>query len=259
MLLFGPELARSGDGFRSSDFSRLSDLEGGSFWFRSRNRLIAWALHRYFPDARSLLEVGSGTGFVLAALEREFPAWRLVGGELFLEGLSSASRRVERATLFQMDARHIPFQEEFDVVAAFDVLEHIEEDDRVLAEVHRALTARGGLLLTVPQHPFLWSGADDYADHKRRYRRADLVNKVKAAGFDLLRCTAFVALLMPLLIASRVWQRSREEFDPDAELELPKIVDLGLERLLDLERWLIRGGVSFPFGGSLLLVGRKAP
>ena len=245
-------------GFGRGDFARLAALEPRSFWFRSRNRLITWALRRYFPNAGSFLEVGCGTGFVLTALEREFPGWRLTGGELFPEGVRLASARLEHATLCQMDARSIPFSNAFDVVGIFDVLEHVPEDVQVLADLHCALRSRGGLLLTVPQHPFLWSEADDYAHHVRRYRHGELLAKVTSAGFSMIRCTSFISLPMPLLAASRVRYRRRGIFDPDAELALPPLVDRGLERVLNVERWLIRHGVRFPFGGSLLVAARKS-
>jgi SAM-dependent methyltransferase len=59
------------------------------------------------------------------------------------------------AVLFQMDARKIPFESEFDVIGAFDVLEHIEEDEKALAQIFHAVLPGGGLILTVPQHRFL--------------------------------------------------------------------------------------------------------
>ena len=64
-----------------------------------------------------------------------------------------------------MDARRIPFEDEFDVIGAFDVLEHIKEDEQVLVQMHRAVKSGGGIMLTVPQHMFLWSEQDVQAHH----------------------------------------------------------------------------------------------
>ena len=147
---------------------------------------------------------------------------------------------------------------EFAAVGAFDVIEHIDEDEVALAQMHRALRPRGGLLLTVPQHPWLWSGADDFADHRRRYRRHELVERVRRAGFEVERVTSFVFLLLPAMAASRWIQRLRKrEYDPMSERRLPRVLDRAMWGVLKAETALIRAGISFPAGGSLLLVARR--
>src|SRR5271163_3631850 len=176
---FAPELSRSNDGMRAEDFGQLRTLEGNHFWFQSRNRLLQWALHKYFRQAGRLFEVGCGTGFVLSGFRAAFPELRLGGSEIYSHALRFAQERLPKVSLFQMDARRMPFAGEFDVICAFDVLEHIEEDAVVLAMLNRAVRPGGGLMLTVPQHAFLWSRADDYACHKRRYARSELIRKVR--------------------------------------------------------------------------------
>ena len=255
---FAPELARESEGFEAEYFARLATQEAGNFWFRSRNRLLIWALQRYFPDAKNFLEIGCGTGFVLSGLKTAFPNLALSGSEVFSEGLGFAAARLPGVDLFQMDARRIPFRDEFDVIGAFDVLEHIKQDDEVLAQMHQATRKGGGILITVPHHPFLWSGSDDFARHVRRYKTRELADKVESAGFEILRLTSFVSLLMPLLILSRFKQRfSSEEFDPAGEFNIGASLNATLENVLNAERSLIRSGLSFPAGGSLLLVGRR--
>jgi len=157
-----------------------------------------------------------------------------------------------------MDARQIPFVDEFDVIGAFDVLEHIEEDELVLREIHKALKPGGGMMLTVPQHQFLWSPTDELACHVRRYEALDLKQKLKSAGFSLKRVTSFVSLLFPLMVASRLRQKkSKEPVDELAELKISGLANTALEKVLDFERWLIRLGLNFPVGGSLLAVAKK--
>jgi len=258
VLTLAAQAGVPGDGFDPTYFARLFQLESSSFWFRARNRLIVWALRRYLPDARDFLEIGCGTGYVLAALADACPDMHLTGSEFFTQGLQWTARRVRGATLMQLDARNLPFEEEFDAFGAFDVLEHIDDDARVLGEAYRALRPGGSLLLTVPQHRFLWSALDEYAFHHRRYSRSELLMKVRAAGFDVLRCSSFVSLLMPVLLLSRATRRSEQRLDPEGEFKIPRFLDYGFEKTMDAERALIRAGVSFPFGGSLLLVARKS-
>jgi len=251
-------LSGATDGFNPALHAELARLEAGNFWFRARNRLIAWAVRRYFPEAKTLLEIGCGTGYVLSALAAALPGAQLSASEVHADALSYAADRVPGATLFQMDARALPFESEFDVVGAFDVIEHIDVDTEVLREMHRAAAPGGGVLITVPQHPFLWSAFDVHSHHVRRYTAAELRDKVTAAGFDIVRMTSFVSLLLPLMLASRLIKRtSPENHDPLAELRVSGWRNAALEAVMAAERGLIRLGASFPAGGSLLLVARR--
>ena len=159
-----------------------TSLRTSSFWFRVRNRLITDLVRRYFPTAERVLEIGCGTGYVLQALRTALPQSCLLGSEIYANGLPYAARRLgPEVKLFQMDARDIPYATEFDLICAFDVLEHVAEDERVLHELYRALRPGGGVLLSVPQHQFLWSKSDEISLHKRRYRRGELESKCRKA------------------------------------------------------------------------------
>ena len=243
--------------FDPAHFARLHVLEGRSFWFRGRSDLIEWALARYFPSARTFLEVGCGTGYVLDRLHRAFPRLALSGSELFEEGLAYARERLgDAASLRQADANDLGLRDAFDVIGAFDVIEHIEDDRRVLANLHAALRTGGGLVLTVPQHAWLWSGTDVAAHHVRRYARADLLAKLDAAGFEVLRATSFVTFLLPAMLLAR--RRKRDGMaEVEAELDLPPFANAVGYAALRLERWLIGLGVDLPAGGSLHVVARR--
>lgn len=255
---FAPELAHAESGYDPAHYAELARLESRNFWFRARNRLIVWALARYFPGAGRMLEVGCGTGFVLAGIARAFPGAELTGSEVAAEGLVHAARRMPAARFVQMDARRIPFRAEFDLAGAFDVLEHIEDDRAVLRALSESLAPAGGLILTVPQHPFLWSEFDARARHVRRYRAAELREKVEEAGFEIVRMTSFVSLLLPLMMASRLAARApASDYDPLAEFRIAPWLNWTLEKVLDFERLLIRAGLDFPAGGSLLVVARR--
>lgn len=257
-LSFLPDMTETNDGFSAVYFAQLATVEESSFWFRSRNNLLIWALRRYFPHINKFLEIGCGTGLVLSGIQRYFPGLKLSGSEIFSEGLDFAKERLPDVNLFQMDARRIPFEDEFDVIGAFDVLEHIDEDELVLLQMFRAIRRAGGIILTVPQHRFLWSGVDEYSFHKRRYTRRDLVGKVERAGFRIIRVTSFVSFLLPLMIFSRLKQcRPQRDFDPLREYKIGTLLNMTFENVLTIERGLIKSGISFPAGGSLLVVAKK--
>jgi SAM-dependent methyltransferase len=256
-LAFAPSLAEANDGFEAKAFTKLATLEAKNFWFVSRNHLIIWALQRYFPQAKNFLEIGCGTGFVLSGIEQAFPQMTLSGSEIFTAGLGYAAQRLSKSELFQMDARQIPFENEFDAIAAFDVLEHITEDTAVLSQMYQATRKRGGIILTVPQHRWLWSQADDHAHHVRRYDAQELKTKVESAGFEVVRMTSFVSLLLPLMLLSRLRQRRpKPDYDGASELKISGWLNTILESILHLERTLIQIGISFSMGGSLLLVAK---
>lgn len=255
---FAPDLAAANDGFPPESFTWLAEREAGHFWFRSRNALLLWVLARYFPHAHRMLEIGCGSGFALAAVRRARPDMSLCGSDIFTRAMPVAAGRVPDAQLMQMDARHIPFVKEFDVIGAFDVLEHITEDADVLREMFQAVRPGGGVILTVPQHPALWSPVDEHACHKRRYTRAEMLGKVRTAGFEILRVTSFVSLLLPLILISRVrMRRAGPALNSSAEFDLPRGLNRALEGVLSVERAWIRAGLSFPAGSSLLVVARR--
>ena len=257
-IAFAPEEAQLNPGFKAEYFGALSKLEEGNFWFKARNRLITWALRRHFPAAENFFEIGCGTGFVLSAIAETCPGLRLFGSEIYSTGLEVAAKRVRKSTFFQMDARNIPLEEEFDVIGAFDVLEHIHEDEKVLSRMYRAVRAGGGVILTVPQHPFLWSRQDEYACHVRRYTSSEVRSKLERAGFTVTQISSFVSLLLPVLALARLRNRNvADAFDPLEELRMSRVANAVLDRVMDLERVLIQLGVSFPAGGSLLVVGTK--
>jgi SAM-dependent methyltransferase len=253
-MLHAPDLVE-GDGTDAEyPFDVLVMAEASHFWFRSRAALIAASVATCFPNARSFMEIGTGGGGVLLEIQRSHPTLRLVCSELLVRGLREARKRMAGVELLQMDARRIPFASEFDVIGAFDVVEHIDDDATVLEQMHAALVPGGGIILTVPQHPWLWSAFDEFSGHRRRYTRRELVAKMTAAGFDIVRVTSFTSFALPFLAASRLRRRHRK-IDLARELAIPAVLNRTLLGLAALERAAIRAGASLPAGGSLLAVG----
>jgi SAM-dependent methyltransferase len=260
----GPEVSDTSIGFDPKLFDILAKVEESSFWFVNRARLIVVLLQKYLPDAGRVLEIGCGTGSVLLALRTAFPQLTLAGSELLPRGLQFARQRLgSNVVLLQMDARLIPAIEEFDVIGAFDVLEHITEDEQVIAQIFAALKPGGGTIIAVPQHPWLWSPADESACHQRRYVRGELEAKLQRAGFRILHSTSFNSLLLPLMIASRITMtlkaRSGAGLDPLSELQAPDWLNRTLSRVVRLEVALTSAGIRWPIGGSRFVVAQRPP
>jgi SAM-dependent methyltransferase len=254
---YASSLAKEGSGFQSSYFSDLTSFEEDSFWFIARNKLIIWAISKYFSSFQSFLEVGCGTGFVLSGVSKNFPGRRLYGSEILVRGLDIASKRLPFIKLFQMDARNIPFEDEFDLIGAFDLLEHVKEDSIVLLNFFKAVKPGGGLILSVPQHQWLWSITDKYAHHERRYSAEDIHTKLNIAGFEVIRSTSFVSLLIPIMVISRKLRKSNGNFDACSEFRINPILNKMLELIMLIEGFIIKLGINFPIGGSRLILARK--
>lgn len=244
-------------GFNENNFSRLFESEEKSFWFNNRNRLIIYFLKKYFFDMKDYLEVGCGTGYVLNAVAKNFPCCRITGTELFEEGLKYAKQRNPQAVLFQLDIEKQEANNKYDVFGAFDVLEHIKQDENALGNLFNSLkeTNETGGVITVPQHMCLWSVNDERACHVRRYSQRELKNKLVKAGFKIKRMTGFVSLLFPLMYISRLLKRKNVQ-DND-ELHLPSFLNFIFSIVMKIEFLLIKIGVNFLFGGSIIAVVEK--
>jgi SAM-dependent methyltransferase len=180
--------------------------------------------------------------------------------EAHVAGLRHARERLPSIELVQADARDLPYEMAFDAIGAFDVIEHVCEDEAVLAGICRALKPMGVVILTVPQHKWLWSSADEQAMHKRRYTRRELSTKLVNAGFEVVRCTSFVTMLLPILYVSRLRNRCgamADRGDDCYELEISRVANTMCSAAMRIDEALISMGLALPIGGSLLAVACK--
>ena len=259
--MFAPDLADTVSGIDPKAFDQLAELEAGHFWFVARNQLIVRLADKFFPDARRFLEIGCGTGFVLRAIAGSRRWERLVGSELHPAGLSHARKRLPSEVEFvQMDARDVPAAGVFDLTGAFDVIEHIADDEAVLRGLRAATQTGGGTIIAVPQHPWLWSRADEVAHHQRRYRRGELETKLRRNGFEVLFSSSFTALLLPLMAASRLKRHEKTKAgttDEDVyEIRLNPVLNRLLLAVLRAEVGMTLAGIRWPAGGSRIVVAR---
>jgi SAM-dependent methyltransferase len=248
--------------YPTEGFDVTAEVEASSFWCRSRNRILRQTLTRFADRSQSLdmLEIGCGIGGVVGEL-RQLPNLRLTASEISLQGLRHARARFPDVDFIQLDATDIPFRRDFDIVGAFDVLEHIEADERVIRGVHEALRPGGLFVVTVPQYQWMWSSLDEVVCHKRRYGRSELLRKFKRNNFDVLYCSSFVTVLFPAMAASRMLARARTPSSTRSTFGSHVILPAGINRLCDwimrIDELALRVGLDLPFGGSLLVVGGK--
>lgn len=252
-------------------FKRLAAVEDEHFWFRSRNVAIAKVVRSLitdWPPGYKVLEVGCGTGNVLRALEQTCVGGTVVGMDLFKEGLAFARQRVS-CPLVLGNIENPPFLGGFNLIGAFDVIEHIPDDVRVLHSIHTMLEPDGRLLVTVPAHQALWSYFDTASHHCRRYEPSELRQKLNQTGYEIEFLSPFMASTYPLIWAgrrvARAMARDRRpnegQTDHDLalkELRIIPVINPMLAFLLTQEARLIERRRTLPMGSSLLVIARKS-
>ena len=248
--------------FDASSFEFLFEMEQKHFWHVGRKEIIYDVLKRNTPHLAELrmLEIGCGNGSVLAYLkEKEV---NIEGGDIFIEGLKFCQQRSDPVALYQVDILSLPFRNDFDIIGVFDVLEHIEEDEKALAEISQALKPGGTILITVPAHKLLWSYFDESSNHKRRYSRKEIVTKLERNDFVIKKMSFYMFFLFPLMLSIRMINNTlrRNEAKRNArtsiELKTVPLVNRIFLELLRLEKWLMRY-LDLPFGASLMVLAEK--
>ncbi len=179
---------------------------------------LRWdTVERLLPrDARTALEIGAGQGGVGSLLARRYD---YLGLEPDAASFAVARRRIEAAggRAEQRDYAELPPGSAFDLVCAFEVLEHLEDDAAALAAWHALVRPGGHLVVSVPGAPRLFGAADERAGHFRRYDRASLAALLANAGFDDVRVVAYgfpIGYPLKLLrdrLAARDLRGTREE------------------------------------------------
>ncbi len=257
--VYAPELTLGSDTFISGAHTELENYEKTYFWFSARRDLIYWLVSKYFSGIKSYCEIGCGGGFLLSGLRRILPKTDIYGTEIFISGLKIARKRFAEGIFFQSDILNFPYLEEFDLIGVYDVIEHIEDDTRAIQSIYNALKPGGGVIITVPQHKWLWTKNDEYSCHKRRYSRKDLIKKCSLAGFDIVRVTSFTSLLLPAFIVNCLLNRNKtmDQQTISEQFRINPILNGFFALMCQLELALTKSGVNFPFGGSLVCILRK--
>ncbi|MDI9355825.1 MAG: class I SAM-dependent methyltransferase [Chitinophagaceae bacterium] len=257
---YAPELSKLNSDYPKEAFSILYEYEPKNFWFVSRNKVIQFLFGKFLGNKKmKVLEIGCGTGFVLKGLSEKFEQYDLYGSEIHLEGIKFAKKRLPHVEFIQLDATHMPFINKYDSICAFDVIEHIDEDIKVIQQVNKALIQGGYFFITVPQYQWMWSINDDLAYHKRRYSKSELNNKLENNNFQVEYLGSFVFTLFPFMVISRFLKRKKAaDITGDInELKLNPFINTIFLFLMKMDEILISSGFKLPFGGSLIVVAKK--
>lgn len=211
----------------ASEVRKLAELEDQHWWYAERRYLLARALRH--TEAGVALDVGAAGGGNTRVL-RDL-GWKACALEYGVDGAELAMER--GLAVVRGDATALPVRSgALDLVVAFDVLEHIVDDQAAAGEVYRSLRPGATFLVAVPCDPKLWSAHDDAVDHVRRYTRQTLTELLTGAGFALESMTSWNVLLRPIVALRR-----RTSAGSDLE-QLPSVVNAALRAVIVAERYL---------------------
>ncbi|MHC5066684.1 MAG: class I SAM-dependent methyltransferase [Planctomycetota bacterium] len=242
-------------------YEQFAELEENHFWFRGRRRIFFELIGQHLGESgdREILEIGCGAGGMLGPLGKY---GRVTGMDISQDYIQFCrSRGYER--VLTGSGYELPFPDDsFDLVALFDVIEHIPDDERVLSEVRRVLKPGGKIFLSVPAYQFLYSQNDRVAHHCRRYTAGRLRKVMRAAGLRPGKVSYFNTFLFPLILPAVLVLKLKEKLLglPDAQTNLSHQfagpVNETFAWIMSSERWLLRH-MEFPFGHSLVALGES--
>ncbi len=241
---------------------KYHELEREQWWFRSRRDMVLRYV-RQFP-AEKILDIGCSSGLLLENLQEEgFLNEQLYGIDISPEGIEKCREKgFDNCHVMDGAAIDLP-KDSFDLLVASDCLEHIENDKKALANWYGLLRPGGVLICFVPAFMSLWSAHDVVNHHFRRYTKKELVEKMQAAEFKVMRSGYWNALLFPPVFAFRKVKNMlgtlKKEHEPQEDLQpTASVVNAALTNLLRLENALLENGtISFPFGVSTFCIAKK--
>lgn len=238
-----------------SAFDQMRQVQGWHWWFVARRRILAAQLRALnLPADARILEVGCGPGGNLAMLG-EF------GEVCGLEPDAASRDYATETTGAPVIGGGLPWsdgpEKAFDLVAALDVLEHIDDDKAAAAGLRDLARPGGYVLATVPAYAWMWSGHDVEHQHKRRYSRRQFADLLADAGLTIRRLTHFNSVLFPVIAGVRLATRGQTHAPGASETAPVPVVNRLLTEVFAAERHALRMG-DLPFGVSLLAVAQRA-
>ncbi|HEX9189167.1 MAG TPA: class I SAM-dependent methyltransferase [Vicinamibacteria bacterium] len=243
---------------KPAEYRRMYEAEESQWWYAGQRAIATALLGPALPvgpgAGARLLDAGCGTGFNLTALSRLGAA---TGIDLAPEALAFCRERGVRAV--RASLLSLPFASRtFDAVTSFDVLYHawVTDDRAAVAEMARVVRPGGVLLVRVPALRALWGAHDVEVQSRHRYTRGELVARLEGCGLRVERATYCNSLLFPLLLARRTLDRLLRRAGSDVGF-LPAPLEWAFRKALLAEAALVRRGLSFPIGASVVALARK--
>jgi len=239
-------------------YAIMNRVEDSHWWYVGRRAILESFLERIIQksEVRSqkpkILDVGCGTGGNLEMLAKFGAAEGVDVSDDALEFCQSKGLTVHKGL-----AEKLPFADEsFDVVTALDVVEHLDDDIAGLSEMFRVLKTGGKTLIFVPAFMWLWGVQDDVSNHRIRYTKKQIVERLEKSGFEIERATYANWTFFAPILGGRTLMRITG-IKPESENNVNISALNGVfGKLFGAERfWLNK--FNFPFGVSIVIVASK--
>ena len=222
-----------------------------------RREFVHDIINKFFPTRKDLMiaDIGCGGGALTKEMEVHGTCVGVDPSEQALE--FCRTRGISELVLGSAEHTGL-LGDKFDVVTCLDVLEHLENDNGAIDEIHRLLKVGGVGIIFVPAFMFLWGATDESSRHFRRYRMPELARKFDGAQFHILQKSYFNTLLFPLIALLRITVRL---FSIHTKSEVGmgnSVTNEILYRIFSIERFLLRC-TNLPFGVSAMLMQKIIP
>lgn len=243
------------------EYVKIADVGERMWWFRALHRNMLMLLGHYFRDGGGcLLDDGCGAGGFLRKFLNAYPAMTAYGIDMEPAAISVAGTR-SAARLVIGNANSLPFADNaFGACISADIIYHSAASPKdVIEEAYRCLKPNGVLIIGCPAYEWMFSAHDKRVAGIRRFNKKSLSRPLIEAGFRIEYATYWNTLLFPLMVVRRkVFSPS----DGQSDLKfMPAPVELLFNLVTAFESLLLRGlragGLSLPFGGSVLVVARR--
>lgn len=242
---------------KKAEYARMAEREQNYWWHVGRFKIIEAYLGLATKKQKkksTILNIGCGTGGTIASLEKFGKVTNVDVSDDAIAFMKKQGHVVNKVKGIKLPDK----ADTYDVVGAFDVLEHIDKDVSALKEWKRVLKPGGKVVLTVPAYQWLWSAHDTSLHHFRRHTRPGIIERAEQAGLKPIKVSYAIVFSLPLVVGFR-WVNKLLGRSMDSEtsyVDVPNWVNSLFTKLLFIEAGLHKY-IRFPFGTSVVAILEK--